>query len=114
MKRNRRVLVAIASGIVLLGLILVLSAVSSRLAHHSVKLNWHAPAPAKGVSISGYNVYRSVTPGGPYVRLATGVTGITYHDSIVNNETTYYYVVTSVGTDGRESTFSTEVQAKIP
>jgi len=115
LKRTTGVLLAVGSGIVLVGLIiLLLSTVSSRPAHHTVKLNWNAPVPSTGVSVTGYNVYRSVTPGGPYARIATGVTGLTYHDPIVNNGTTYYYVVTSVATNGRESTFSTEVPAKIP
>jgi hypothetical protein len=113
--KRTRVLVASASGIVLLILIVVMvSALASRPAHHSVTLNWHPPVPVKNVGIAGYNVYRSVTPGGPYVRIASGVTGLTYHDSIVNNGITYYYVVTSVDAAGDESTYSTEAHARIP
>jgi hypothetical protein len=100
---------------VLLGLIVaVVFAIASRPAHHSVTLNWHSPVPVKDLGIAGYNVYRSVTPGGPYVRIASGVTGLTYHDSIVNNGTIYYYVVTSVDAAGHESTYSTEARARIP
>ena len=94
--------------------ILVVVAVVGRRASHSVALSWRSPMPVKGVTVIGYNVYRSVTTGGPYVRIASGVTGLTYHDSIVTNTKTYYYVVTSVDAAGHESTYSTEAQAKIP
>ena len=113
--KKTRILVAIASNMVLLGLIVaVVSTVASRPAHHSVTLNWHPPVPVKDLGIAGYNVYRSVTPGGPYVRIASGVTGLTYHDLIVNNGIIYYYVVTSVDAAGHESTYSTEARARIP
>ena len=95
--KKTRILVAIASNMVLLGLIVaVVSAVANMPAHHGVTLNWHPPVPVKDLGIAGYNVYRSVTPGGPYVRIASGVNGLTYHDLIVNNGIIYYYVVTSV------------------
>jgi len=69
--------------------------------------------PVKGVTVVGYNAYRSVTPGGPYVRIASGVSAL-IHDSIVNNTKTYYYAVTSVDAADHESTYSTEAQVKIP
>ena len=113
--KRTRILVTLASSIVLLGLIVVVVyAVSSRPAHHSVTLNWHPPALVKEVGIAGYNVYRSVTPGGPYARIASRVTGLTYRDWIVNDGRAYYYVVTSVDAAGHESAYSTEARAKIP
>ena len=86
---------------------LVVLAVVGRQPSHSVTLNWRSPMPVKGVTVVGYNVYRSVTIGGPYARIASGVTGLTYHNSIVNNTKTYHYVVTSVDA-------AAEAQAKIP
>lgn len=100
--------------IVLVALIILISLIAARPARHSVELSWHPSPPVQGVTVVGYNVYRSTTPGGPYVRIASGLTGLTYHDWVVNNARTYYYVVTSVDARGHESTHSTEVRAKIP
>jgi fibronectin type 3 domain-containing protein len=77
-------------------------------------LSWQSPVTAPGEAVASYNVYRSVSPGGPYVQIASGVNRLTYTDYIVNNGKTYYYVVTSVGGNGRESTYSIEAPAKIP
>ena len=116
LKKDEKPVLLAASAVVLFALLaLAGSGLTGRTARrHSVALNWHSPIPVKGVPVMGYNVYRSVKPGGPYVRIASGVTGLTYHDSIVNNTKTYYYVVTSVDAAGHESTYSTEAQAKIP
>jgi len=77
-------------------------------------LSWRSPVTVPGAAVASYNVYRSVSPGGPYVQIASGVNRLTYADYIVNNGKTYYYVVTSVGVNGRESTYSAEAHAKIP
>jgi len=81
---------------------------------HSVTLSWHSPQPVSGVTVVSYNVYRSTTPGGPYVRLASGITALRYDDRIVNPGRTYFYVVTSVDQRGRESRYSNESQAVVP
>ncbi len=81
---------------------------------HSVTLNWQAPPPAPGISIVGYNVYRSTTSGGPFVRLASRVSGPPYEDRLVGSGRTYFYVVTALDQAGRESKFSGEVRATIP
>ena len=36
---------------------------------HTVTLNWTAPPPQTGVTISGYNVYQSTTSGSGYTKL---------------------------------------------
>jgi hypothetical protein len=114
LKEKKTVLLA-ASVVVLFALLaLAGSGLTGRTARRSVALNWHSPIPVKGVPVMGYDVYRSVTPGGPYVRIASGVTELTYRDWIVNNTRTYYYVVTSVDAAGHESTYSTEARANIP
>jgi hypothetical protein len=64
---------------------------------HSVDLAWDA---SLSPSIIGYNVYRGTISGGPYTKLtATPVAVLTYHDSTVANSTTYYYVITAVGSN---------------
>lgn len=60
-----------------------------------VTLNWTALSTA-----SSYNVRRATTSGGPYTRIATGVTGTQYVDAHVVNGTTYYYVVAGVNVYG--------------
>ena len=81
---------------------------------HWVTLTWKAPPTAAGVSVVGYNVYRSTTPGGPFVKLAERVPAPPYEDRLVNGGRTYIYVVTAVDQTGHESRFSGEAQAKIP
>lgn len=86
----------------------------SRNARHSVDLTWQAPRPRPGVTVVAYNVYRSTTSKGPYVRIATQVKDLKYTDWLVNSATTYYYVVTSLDSAGRESPYSAEIRAAVP
>jgi hypothetical protein len=66
-------------------------------------------------TVSGYNVYRGAQKGGPYTKLTSSVlAGSTYADQSVQSGATYYYVVTSVQSNGTESVHSTEVSATIP
>ena len=81
---------------------------------HSVTLSWHPPAPVSGVTAASYAVYRSTTSGGPYVRIASGVNGPTYHDGLVTSGRTYFYVVTSLDQNGKESKYSVEIKVVIP
>ena len=79
----------------------------------SVKLAWD-PNPESYVA--GYNVYRSEQSGGfirPPINGATLVRRTSFTDFTVQPNRTYYYVVTAVGTDGRESDYSNQVQAII-
>ncbi len=71
-----------------------------------VNLTW---TPSAGAT--SYNVKRSTTPGGGYVTISTpgSVTGGTYADTTVVNDTPYYYVVSAVG--AAESANSPEVGA---
>lgn len=67
-------------------------------------LNWYTSPGA-----NAYNVYRSITNGGPYGVIAWGVTATNYADTnFTNNVSTYYYVVTSVN-PGDESANSAQV-----
>ncbi|WP_281888438.1 hypothetical protein [Paenibacillus sp. YYML68] len=62
-------------------------------------------------SATSYHIKRSTTAGGPYMSIATNVTGTTYSDTAVTHGTTYYYVVTAVNSYG-ESVHSNEASAK--
>ncbi len=81
---------------------------------HSVTLTWEEPPAARGVSVVGYNVYRSTTAGKQFVKIASRVTGPSYQDRLVVSGRTYFYVVTALDQVGRESRFSGEVRATIP
>jgi hypothetical protein len=61
---------------------------------------------------SFYNVYRSLVSGGPYTKIANLTTNLSYTDSVLQNGTPYYYVVTALNILGDESAYSTEVVAR--
>ena len=95
-------------------IIAVLSTVPQKPTTHSVSLTWNAPAATGGVPIIGYNVYRSTTAGGPYVPLALNVDTTAYKDALISGGRTYFYVVTSLDSKGRESKYSEELRVSIP
>jgi hypothetical protein len=74
-------------------------------------LSWWGSAYA-----TSYNIKRSTTPGGPYVTIAAGVTGITnaYTDPALPSPGHYYYVVTGVLPSGQETGPSNEARAAFP
>ena len=79
---------------------------------HTVALQWQA---SESSGVSGYNVYRGTSPGGPYSKVSTSaINGTSYTDSGVSSGTTYYYVVTAIASDGSESTYSNQASAVIP
>lgn len=59
------------------------------------------------VGAKSYTIKRSTSAGGPYATIKTGVSGSSYTDVTVTNNTTYYYVVSSVNEAG-ESPNSSE------
>ncbi len=77
---------------------------------HSVSLSWSASSS----SVTGYNVYRGSATGGPYAKLTSADASTSYTDTSVQAGQTYYYVTTSIGTDGMESSYSNQVSAVIP
>jgi fibronectin type 3 domain-containing protein len=81
---------------------------------HSVTLTWEASPAVPGVFVAGYNVYRSTTSGGQFVKIASRVPGPPYEDRLVGSGRTYFYVVTCLDQAGRESRFSAEARATIP
>jgi HYDIN/CFA65/VesB-like, Ig-like domain/Abnormal spindle-like microcephaly-assoc'd, ASPM-SPD-2-Hydin len=79
---------------------------------YSVLLSWSASASS---GVTGYNVYRGTTSGGPYSKVdSSPVSGLTYTDTTVTAGVEYYYVVTSLSSGGSESGDSTQVSASIP
>jgi fibronectin type 3 domain-containing protein len=73
-----------------------------------VALTWTGSSTA---SVTGYNVYRGTTAGGPYTQIASQVAMTSYTDSLGTGTTTYYYVVTAVGPGNVESVYSNEASA---
>ncbi|NIP54879.1 MAG: hypothetical protein GWN94_05485, partial [Phycisphaerae bacterium] len=63
--------------------------------------------------IAGYNIYRSTSSGGGYVRIVANLTTSAYSDGDVDNGITYYYVVTAEDLNGNESGYSDEVSAML-
>ena len=61
----------------------------------SVTLTYGTPDNA-----TSYNILRSLTAGGPYTTVKTGVIGGTYKDTGLTNGVTYYYVVQAVNAKG--------------
>ncbi|MDD8027256.1 MAG: M28 family metallopeptidase [Acidobacteriota bacterium] len=75
----------------------------------TVGLRWNPNAEG----VVGYHVYRSTTRGGPYDQLTTSpLEGTEYTDRGLDRSVTYYYVVTALDAQGRESRPSIEVSDK--
>jgi hypothetical protein len=75
------------------------------LTFDTIGLSWTASPGA-----DSYTVKRSITSGGPYTTVATGVTGTSHTDTGLSAGTTYYYVVSAINGFG-ESLNSSEAQA---
>jgi hypothetical protein len=84
---------------------------SSQPTGHFVTLTWVPPSAA---DVTAYNVYRSESAVGPFLRMATVVAAHEYVDKNVEAGETYYYVLTSISVDGMESADSTIAIAPVP
>lgn len=79
---------------------------------HSVSLSWTESATT---GVSGYNVYRATTSGGPYTQLnGSLVEKTSYVDNNVSAGQTYYYVATAVNTSNEQSGYSNQAGAAVP
>jgi hypothetical protein len=79
---------------------------------HSASLTWNANPSA---NVVGYNVYRSASSTGQYVKLTSSpVIGTSYTDNTVQAGQNYNYVLTSVDDFGNESAFSGLATASVP
>jgi hypothetical protein len=98
--------------------------VSSSTPQHSVSLTW----TETDASVTGYNLYRGTTSGGPYTKfhlmLPTAmqakrkkgtavVQSNSYVDGGLTGGATYFYVVTALNSNG-ESVYSNQTTAAIP
>jgi hypothetical protein len=85
---------------------------------HSVDLTWGAGAikePSPGQVVVGYNVYRSLSPAGPYTQLNSSPNpGLTFTDREVSAGETLYYVCSTVDSLGNVSGYSNQTTATIP
>ncbi len=60
--------------------------------------------------VVGYNVFRSLAPGGPFEKVNTGlVTDTSFRDTGLLDGTTFHYTITAVDRFGNESPKSAEV-----
>ncbi len=91
--------------------VLSVSGTGTQPAQHSVLLSWTA---STSPNITGYNIYRGGTSGGPYSKIFSMDPNLTYSDSTVANGSTYYYVTTAVDSNSLESAYSNQAQAVIP
>jgi centrosomal CEP192-like protein/immunoglobulin I-set domain protein len=91
-----------------------LSGTGTQVASYSVVLTW---SPSTSSSVAGYNVYRGTSPGGELLTSPINTSLVDaegFTDTNVSNGTTYYYVVTAVGSDDVQSADSEEASAVIP
>ncbi len=82
------------------------ASVSAFATDHSIWFNWSASGGA-----TSYKVSRSTQSGGPYSALATVSNTVQYLDESIENDTTYYYVVSASNQYGT-SPISTQASAK--
>ncbi len=82
---------------------------SSAVVGKAVQLAWRSPIDP---DLAGFEIFRSATPGGPYVRLTTRLVILTsFVDATAPAGIPSYYVVRSVDTSGNESDPSPELSA---
>ena len=81
--------------------------------HQRVKLYWPPYNLPGGLSVHHYNVYRSTSSSGPFVDIAdvSGTPAPSYLDRGRTNDTTYWYRVTAVLSDGQGHTIETSPSA---
>ena len=75
----------------------------------AIGLNWTAPTPPTGCTVSSYTVYGGTT-GNPTTVIASGITGTSYTITGLAPSTTYYYLVRAVDAYGM-SPISPQAQA---
>jgi Abnormal spindle-like microcephaly-assoc'd, ASPM-SPD-2-Hydin len=79
---------------------------------HAVQLSWLASSSS---SVVGYNVYRANGSSASFAKLNPAViAGLAFADNTVQAGQTYLYEVTTVGSDGVESTPCQAVSATVP
>ena len=82
------------------------TSILTSLAGDNVSITFTTPTTNGGSTILGYRIYRSQTQNGPYSLISDGL-NLSYLDTNVVNNETYYYVLTSYNSYG-ESAYSIE------
>jgi Domain of unknown function (DUF4082)/Viral BACON domain len=77
----------------------------------TVALSWKASV---GPNVVSYSMYRSNIAGSSYALLASAIGGLNYIDQTVQSGAKYYYVVTAVDDQGRESGYSNQMVLTVP
>ena len=77
---------------------------------HIANISWSSSTGNGSIT---YKVYRSLTTGGGFALIASGITGNTYSDTGLTTGQTYYYVITATN-EGGSSQYSNEISALIP
>jgi len=73
-----------------------------------VSLTW---TQNKETDVIGYNIYRSLSAGGGYVKLNDApITSLSYTDTTVSNGIIYYYTISAVDRDGDESSYTQKIK----
>jgi hypothetical protein len=89
------------------------SGLSAQVVVNGISLNWQGATDCNGGAVMGYNVYSGTTPGGPYTKMnTTPITGTGFSDTSAQTGT-FYYVVTSVDSDGDESAPTLELSVTV-
>jgi fibronectin type 3 domain-containing protein len=90
----------------------VINAARGASCGHTATLTWVASVSP---NVAGYKIYRSIVNGSSYALLTTtAVAGTTYVDGTVQGGLTYYYVVTAIDANNKESGYSNQVTALVP
>jgi hypothetical protein len=81
----------------------------------SLKLTWD---PSTSAAVSGYNLYRGTTAGGPYAKLNAAVIAASPYIDTSAAHGTFFYVATALGDptiyNPAESMYSNEVSVSVP
>jgi beta-galactosidase len=89
---------------------------ASATSSSAIQLTWTPVTPPANCTITSYNVYRSITSGfapGSGNLIASGVTAASYSNTGLASETTYYFVVEALDSDGTSAP-STQASATTP
>jgi bacillopeptidase F len=78
---------------------------------HTVSLAWQ---PSTNPNVVSYSMYRSTISGASFGLLASAIGEAAYVDQTVQSGTRYFYVVTAVDDQGRESSNSGQVVVTVP
>ena len=78
-----------------------------------ILIGWNPTLDCNREPVSGYNLYRSSTPGGPYTQINTAPITTTTTIDTTPPDGTSYYVLTSVDSDGLESVSSQQASATL-